>query len=453
MPDHRNARATFDRAAFGGSPAAYTFSMIRSVRATACLCALPAAAAFAQQMQSEWWDRAGEATSGRSRIKSDLPGNQADGLARHLNFCYDQIHQTIGGLPPRGPEHLHAHFFAEAADYRLTMRTRYGVDAAHGPAVSFSTNEVNGLALSTENLSQRRMECALQHAAFHQFASTRFGDDLPIWIDEGLAMMFGQAAKIDAALTIAEVNPRLLQSVADAIEQQRHVPFAQMLSMSRPQWRDAAESGRAALLNHQAWSMVHFFAYADLNRDGVPDHGQAFQLYLSLINRAFRRDDAFARAFGSFDAEILERQWKTYALSRSPSAFAAAMERIEFLAHGALALHDAGVRPESLDALQGALQRVNFNFEIAAHGFTTSLSANDESLFSLPRDPRLKEQPTFAVAPIDPLTLDYRHRELEERSPAPAQISTVNLPRNMAIHWIRNRHGVVDRYEIIIASR
>ncbi|NIM64053.1 MAG: hypothetical protein GTO30_21105, partial [Acidobacteria bacterium] len=59
-------------------------------------------------------------------------------------------------------------------------------------------------------------------------------------------------------------------------------------------------------------------------------------------------EDAFVRAFETDDIEAFEKSWKQYALNTRPDGFLTALQRIEFLAEGALELSREGVTSETL---------------------------------------------------------------------------------------------------------
>ena len=50
-----------------------------------------------------WWNRAAEAQVGHYRIRTDLPADRANELARHLNVMYDEFSRRLAALPARAP--------------------------------------------------------------------------------------------------------------------------------------------------------------------------------------------------------------------------------------------------------------------------------------------------------------------------------------------------------------
>ncbi|HVP73762.1 MAG TPA: DUF1570 domain-containing protein, partial [Phycisphaerales bacterium] len=229
-----------------------------------CLCVLAVVCGFQQpprQAQLSWWDRSPERKVGYYWIKTDLPAAQANALARHLNLMYEEYSRRLASLPLRGQEKLNVLIFNDPQDYLLTLRARFGVNAQGTGGMFFVTPAGAALAFWTKDLPQRRIEHVVQHEGFHQFAFSRFGDDLPMWVNEGLAEFFGESVMVDDKLILGQTTPRVLDAIKNGIEKDEFVPFRSMLSMSPAKWNAAVSNGDAAMNYHQAWSMVHFLVY------------------------------------------------------------------------------------------------------------------------------------------------------------------------------------------------
>jgi len=310
--------------------------------------------------------------------------------------------------------------------------------------IIFVTGRGTALAFWTENLPRRRIEHVLQHEGFHQFAYSRFGSDLPIWVNEGLAEFFGEAVLVGKELVIGQTTPNVLDRVRNAIEEESYVPFRQMISMSSEQWGSNVRNGDASLQYHQAWSMVHFLIYGEDGR-----YQRAFEQYLKLMNNAVRSEDAFIRAFGAADLEGFERKWREYAAVAKPSAFVTALERMEFLAEGLLELKMRGETPETFEQLKMKLKAIDFQITRANHAVSTSWKANQDELYTIPMDDLAEQQPVFEMTPPEP-PRSRRVRLLEEENPTPPGIATRHLrPRGLRIEWIRLADNSGFTYRIV----
>jgi len=405
-----------------------------------------AVSASAQQRQAQlgWWDRAPEGAAGHYHIKTDLPRDEARELARHLNVMYDEYARRLASLPPRpGVENVfNVYIFASQRDYMDTLRTRFGIDASGSGGMFFRSPNGSGLALFTENLPQRRVEHVMQHEGFHQFAHSRFGDDLPIWVNEGLAEFFGESVLIGNKLILGQSSTRVIDRVKEAIEMSTYIPFRNMLTMSPQTWGQAVRGGDAALQYNQAWSMVHFLVYGDNGR-----YQQAFERYLRLLNNGVRSDTAFVQVFGA-DLEAFDARWREYARNAKPTAFITALERFEFLAAGLLQLSKLDMYPEDLDQLREMLTQIEFAYTVKTHANETTYRATDDGVMSIPQDDLTRAQPTLLLEKPDPVSL--RDRKLEEENRTPMVLRTENLePKNLVLKWVRDRETNEFSYRIL----
>jgi hypothetical protein len=411
-----------------------------------CLVLIFTAQCFGQtrRAQPSWWDRSVEAKVGHYWIKTDLPADEANALARHLNIMYGEYSRRLARLPVRAQEKLNVMIFQDRIDYQLTLRARFGINPGNSGGIFFVTRSATALAFWTGDLSRRRVEHVIQHEGFHQFAYSRFGDDLPMWVNEGLAELFGEAVVIGDQVLLGQSTPRVINAIKSAIETNSSIPFDQMLSMSSKQWSESLSTDRAALNYHQAWSMIHFLIYGEGGK-----YVNLFDLYLKHLNNGLPSHEAFKRAFGD-DVPGFERLWKQYALRARPSALATALERMEFLAEGLLELGYLKIYPETLDALKDALREIKFTYSTNTHGAVeTKLSAFDDSMYQIPPDEFTVEQPVFRLSRARPAQYSARERALEAANPMPPVITTEHLkPRELAIQWLRKMDNSL-RYEIV----
>jgi hypothetical protein len=418
------------------------------------LLAATAAAQTRPTAQLPWMQRARGGKSTYYTIRTDLPPAEARELADHLDRMYVQYSQRMASLPKQVPEKLNVLIFSDRNEYQSTLWNRFNVDSAGTGGVFFSNQHGTALAFWTGGLSRSRVRHVLQHEGFHQFAWSRFRGNLPPWTNEGLAEFFGEAAMVGNRLVIGQSKPRVLEAVKDAIERGTFIPFREMLTMDSARWRVALQEGTAATQYHQAWSMVHFLVYAPDEKTGKPGkYVGAFETYLRKLNSGVAYEDAFVQAFGkdSNVIEAFEKRWKAYALEARPSAFVTALERIEFLAEGALELSRSGLVPGSLEQMKEQLQAIGFSQSLGVHGAETTLHAADENLYVIPMDDLAAERPIFVVEAPRLGTLVARRRLLEEKQRTPPSITTKHLrPRGLSIGWSRDRKSGVISYEIVV---
>jgi hypothetical protein len=397
-----------------------------------------------RRAQAPWWNRTTTRTSEHYYIRTDLPPAETRAYARHLDFMYKEFSRRLASLPPRGPEQLDVYIFAKRDEYLRTLASRWGIDGKGSGGMFFVNRQGSGLAFWTENLATSRVHHVIQHEGFHQFAFSRFGNDLPLWVNEGLAEFFGEAVRVGDRLVLGQSTPRVIDRVKDAIERDTHVPFPAMVRMTNRTWNENVKNGDAGIYYNQAWSMVHFLVYGDKAQYQAP-----FERYLRLLNNGIPSEQAFVQVFGD-DLDAFERQWKKYAMAARPSAFVTAMERIEFLAEGALFLSRKQIVPTSLEELTEALRTLGFEHQLDRHGVRATLTANDAENFRIPIDDLTPQQPVFVVEEPRRRRQSRRERQFEQKLPTPPAISTKSLrPRGLAVQWTRDRETGELRYEIV----
>jgi hypothetical protein len=407
--------------------------------------------AVAQRVaRRSWWHRAPVETSRYYAIKTDLPLAEARTWARHLDAIYDEYATRLASLPPREPEELQVYIFATRDDYIETMQRRFRINANGTGGMFFVVpNLGSGLAFWVESLPPQRIRHVIQHEGFHQFAYSRFGDDLPIWVNEGLAEFFGEAVPAGDAFVLGQSTPRVVETVRRAIEAERSIPFLTMVTMTHRQWNERVRTGDASLLYHQAWSMVHFLVYGH-----NAEYRDEFDQFLRLVNGGMLAEPAFIEVFGS-NLDEFERVWKQYALAARPSSFVTAMERMEFLAEGALELSRRGgegaTAADSLDALKEQLRAIDFAHPVSRHGRETELSAKDDDNFLIPPDDLSGRGPRFVVERPRLGRLSRREQQFEEAMPRPPSIGTADLePRGVSVRWIRDRKTGDLSYRLLV---
>jgi hypothetical protein len=400
------------------------------------------------QRRGSWSDRTPALWSKFYLIKTDLPLGEARSYGRHLDRMYEQYARRLADLPPRTKEELNVYIFAKRDDYLETMLSRFRIDARGTGGMFFVKSTGSGLAFWTGSLPVRRIHHVIQHEGFHQFAYSRFGADLPTWVNEGLAEFFGEAVLIGDRLVLGQSTPRVIETVRSAIASDRSIPFDHMLGMSLDQWNTRLGGEQAALLYHQAWSMVHFLVYGEGARFQPP-----FERYLRLVNSGLASEPAFVRVFGA-DVGAFERRWKAYAREARPAAFVTALERIEFLAEGAMAAtrsdHESDEDPvTTLAELRAKLRAIQFTHTLDHHGRSDLVTAADDANFEIPVIDENGPAPRFVVEPTKHRRLTRRQRFLLERHPTPPAIRTENLrPRDLAVRWIHDQETGEVRYRI-----
>jgi hypothetical protein len=421
--------------------------------------AAPAQApATSQAPQAAWWDRTAPRPGARlpqSRyyvIRSDLGTDETKRWADLLDTMYDEYTRRLVqrvGMRRRSPDHPNVYMFSRQQDYLDTLRTQFGVNATGSGGMFFITPRGSGLAFFTENLPRQRVAHVVQHEGFHQYAHAFFGNELPPWLNEGLAEFFGESVVEGRSVVVGQASPTVVDQVRSSVEQDKTIPFSDILQMDDARWNGAVRSGNARQQYMQAWSMVHFLVYAENGR-----YEPYFTNMLRLLNDGVKPYDAMRRAF-SLDSEpefrAFETRWKDYARNAKPGAYVAARGRLEFLAEGIRVLWSKGARPATFDELKAALREEKFRWTASAHGYTITLDAKDDANFAVPDDEVNAKPPTIELV-AQKAPKSAKERKLWQEHPLPPMLRTRGLrPNDVGIAWRRDPNDPATfLYDVVV---
>jgi len=439
------------------------------------LVVMPIAASSASASQRQlpsahggWWDRTdpglGRAPP-RSRfytIRSDLPAAQTKAYADLLDTVYLEYSRLMTGLRQRGKPHMDVYMFASRQDYLDTLRMRFGITATGSAGMFFIGPRGSGLAFFTEGLPHSRVEHVVRHEGFHQMARIYFDDDLPPWANEGLAEYFGESVVVDGTVVEGQITAHTLAVVRKLIEEDRVIPFADLLSRDLRAWNASVTRGAALAQYAQSASMVQFLLWGERGR-----LSSNFSAYLRHLNDGRDSVSAFRMAFGGTDDRALgdfQRRWREFVMQQKPGSVRAAMDRLTFLAEGVIHLREKGIHPTTLAELQEALVAAKFELEIGSHAGGVILRADDGPLEEIPvdaiQDPRKPPRIDFVWKGPKPGASrttkggdgagdadESGSRSTEvagkpAKPPPPPELSTRNLkPRDLSVSWKQGADG------------
>jgi hypothetical protein len=142
----------------------------------------------------------------------------------------------------------------------------------------------------------------VQHEGFHQFAHAVITGDIPMWVNEGLAVYFEHGIFTGDGYVTGVIPADRLQRVRTLIEQKAMKTVPQMMLISMQEW-----NAELSFVNYdQAWSMVHFLAHAEGGK-----YQKAFDAFLRSIGGGDPWEDAWLRGFGR-GTEEFQQQWSAY---------------------------------------------------------------------------------------------------------------------------------------------
>jgi len=158
------------------------------------------------------------------RIHTDLDHQLAQDLGRRMEAMYAQYSTRLSAFSVAGIPRFEVYIFQHHADYEQLVGDRFdntgGIFIAHR----------NILAAFLEGQGRDGLRRTLQHEAFHQFAYSAIGPNLPVWLNEGLAQIFEEGIWTGKNFVIGQVPPRRLRQLEYDLHERRFVlqPLAEI---------------------------------------------------------------------------------------------------------------------------------------------------------------------------------------------------------------------------------
>ncbi len=328
-------------------------------------------------------------------IHTNLSRDEALEYGLHMDLIFAEYARTLRALRGEARSKQKMYLLRTYDDYHATLAP-YGIDATGSGGMFFYRGNDTGLATFIGQRDRGEIFSTLQHEGFHQFAFIKAGDNLPIWVNEGLAEYFGDAIVVAGKVRHGIVNARRLERVRTAVENDRAIPFGDMLTIESERWLAQLRGGSAwgSLQYDQAWSICHFLIHDSRKVQS------GFERYLVLLSNNRNPDRAFAEAFGSNDPKPFEQRYRKFLADLEPDHYSAALSRLRFLAAGLQYLHrDGEPMPDDLEGLKSALRDRRFALTHQTHGQQTVYDAADDDLF-LYHD-RRDEAHAFELSAVD----------------------------------------------------
>lgn len=313
-------------------------------------------------------------------IKARIDRAEAERLRDELEAAHRAIVRTFPAYRIPAPVPMNVYIFAEREHF-ADFVSRQGFSAANASGIFFERNGRAGVTTYTQGQAESKVIETLRHEGFHLFAFLRIHRDLPMWIDEGLAEYFGASRRAGDELILGIAPPSAVENVRAAIEEDRLVPLADLMSSGASTWNRGVirADPRVNLMYDESWSFVHFL----LHHEGGK-HAHRLRAYLDALHMNAGEKRARQAAFPKDELTRLESEWKDAMLAMPADPLLLAAERLDFLAAGCEALRRAGHRPGDLAELQRLLAESHFRHWTEAGSRVASLSSLNADTFTAP---------------------------------------------------------------------
>jgi hypothetical protein len=199
----------------------------------------------------------------------------------------------------------------------------------------------------------------IQHEAFHQFAHTAIGPNLPIWLNEGMAQVFEEGIWTGSQFSIGQVPPRRLRQLQHDIKTSRMMAFRDFLDLTDVEWqKDIRTAETGASRYSQAWAMTHFLVFA-IDENGAPRYRARLVAMLKLIREGLPAPEAFKRTF-SDNIEGFEDRFLEFTDTLKPTREATLLENQNILADMLVQLNEQGIRFDDIDEFRETVSTGQF---------------------------------------------------------------------------------------------
>jgi len=263
-------------------------------------------------------------------LHTDVEPALAKDLAIRLDAMYEEYDRRLADFKRGGTDErakFEVYVFNNRDDYMKLTENRLantgGVFIPHR----------NLLAAFLQGQGRDSLRRTLQHEAFHQFAFRSISQDLPPWLNEGLAQLFEEGIWTGKAFLLNQVPPRRIRQLQADVEAKRIVSFDIMLPMTLDEWNETLTTNaeRGGVQYNQSWAMVHFLVYAGTEKGGKALYRDRLMQMLKKTNAGMDASRAFTESF-SDNIKAFEDAFIRYAGSLQPTPPAAMLERQSVLA-------------------------------------------------------------------------------------------------------------------------
>ena len=231
-------------------------------------------------------------------LTTDLDEDSARKLGVHMDVVFEAYRKMFERFQGHPTKRLDAYIFREQSTYLEFLMKKFGMDGTGSGGMFIQRGDDGALVVFEGGQGLARVREVLQHEGFHQFAAILF-PGIPLWANEGFAELFEKGVVIDGEIDEFHVGaiPRgTLLQLQRARGENTLLPFDSFFLIDSKAWSDGLKDGAASLNYMQAWSLVHFFLYAE-NAKWQND----FLQFLALLNKGMDWQQAFSTVFKTTD--------------------------------------------------------------------------------------------------------------------------------------------------------
>lgn len=362
-------------------------------------------------------------------VYTDITIEEVRPFAQHMDAVFGEYKRRfaksgVGKDKHKGKESLYLYGGRDAYVAHMKRMNLKGAENTVG--MFFWHKGETGVATWIYDKPRKETIQTLQHEGFHQFARRYIGPNLPLWVDEGLAVYFEQARMVKNKFKTGVAEPNRIRLLKEDIKAKRVFPINTLVNITNEQWFDNMNhEDRKYMQYRQSWSICNFLIHGD---DGK--YQKALNRYLALIAKGNGSTRAFEAAFKTKDYKALEKVWLAYVQQDlKPDEYSVMVDHIEYLANAALWLqnNDKDIATD-LDAFKSGLQALGYRW---TYHDGHAVHSKDESLYVY-KDSKGRQHP-----------FEY---SLDEKTGLPIISAKYAKPR-VSIVW--SRVGEKNMYDLV----
>ena len=280
-----------------------------------------AVAAKARGIKVEKWGRFFVADTPHYKIETDVSEDFTRETALHMESIYKEYSRQMRKFGSASGSKFAARVYQNKEDYLADVGEKY--------------KNTGGLFIGSRKLllayrgdrPNDRVFATLYHEGFHQFMHLCVARRTPPWINEGLAEVFGGARWTGRGFKVGDVPPYRLRKLKSAFEDGTYIRLRDLVLVTGKEWSQtlADDAKRGGLQYAEAWSFIHFVAYAYRGKN-MKRLGQC----LKLLRNGQSNMEAFVGAFGS-KTDLLEKKWIEYVNKLEPTPLYVCRQNIRLI--------------------------------------------------------------------------------------------------------------------------
>jgi hypothetical protein len=168
----------------------------------------------------------------------------------------------------------------------------------------FKTDEAGNQFYELVTYQDQNLWRVLAHEGFHQFMGYEMGQQIPIWLNEGMAQYFETAYIIGSHFYVGQISRSKLLYAQALIANKKAPPLAQLI-----QWDRGTFYANANVAYPMSWALVYYL----LNSNSDRFEQSEFHRYMQDLKGGKDDVKSFQRRFGS-DIDRLQPDFEDYIL-------------------------------------------------------------------------------------------------------------------------------------------